>query len=108
MAYELNFVEGIQEDFLDLDFTEPELVKIHDKLQVIANHPKPLLHTERVMNTELRKVPHGDHRIFLYIDEPNEVIYCLAIKHHNRCYKKREINQVLITLRKISQEEAKH
>ena len=99
--YEVLFVEDIEEDFVNLNFNENQLQSIINKIEAIAAHPNPKLVTERVMNTPLRKIPFGKYRLFLHIDDQTEVIYCLAIIHHNRCYKPKEIKKVITLLKNI-------
>jgi mRNA-degrading endonuclease RelE of RelBE toxin-antitoxin system len=103
MTYEIVFVDDIEQDFLDEGISDAGILTIQDKLKVISNHQRPLLLTDRVLNTGLRKIPYKNYRVFLYIDENQEVIYCLAVLHHNKCYKKQELKKILSVLRDLKE-----
>lgn len=99
--YEVLFVDEVEKDFAKIGFKEKEIQAIMNKIEAISSHSNPKLVTERVMNTSLRKIPYKKYRIFLHIEEQTEVIYCLAIIHHNKCYKTKEIKKVMTLLDSI-------
>ncbi len=100
MAYEVVYTDGIEKDFKDLNLDENDVISLDNRLKVIAQHPNPLLLTDRVLNTHVRKIPFNNKlRVFLHI--ANETIYCLAVRHHNNCYKKQELNKILTLYKRL-------
>ncbi|MBI2658281.1 type II toxin-antitoxin system RelE/ParE family toxin [Candidatus Woesearchaeota archaeon] len=102
MAYEVLFVDEIEDDFIEIGLDDASILSIKDRVERTAQHPKPILLTERVLNTPLRKMSFGKFRLFLHVVEPTQVIYCLALRHHNNCYKPEELRAVLNILRKVN------
>lgn len=98
--HEVVFVDGIEDDFIEEGLSDTEILAVKNKLIKISEHQNPSLLTERVLNTPLRKMPYKNFRVFLHIND--ETLYCLAIRHHNRCYKTQEIRKILTVLEKIS------
>lgn len=103
MSYEIVYVEGVEDEFAQVNLSLARIIAIKDKLKLIGNHSNPQILTDRVLNTPLRKIPFGNYRIFLYINKKVEVIYILSIKHHNKCYKRKELNKVLSILNRLSE-----
>ena len=104
MAYEVLFVDEIEDDFIELGLDDATILSIKDRVDRIAQHTKPILFTERILNTSLRKIAFGKFRLFLHVVESTQVIYCLALKHHNKCYKPEELRAILTILKNVNRE----
>jgi mRNA-degrading endonuclease RelE of RelBE toxin-antitoxin system len=101
MTYEVVYVEEILDDFEEMRLDDKDVIDIRQRVDAVAKHQNPLLVTERVFNTPLRKLGIGSNRLFLHIDAGQHVIYCLAYKRHNVCYKQQHINRVLTLVSKM-------
>lgn len=104
MAYEVLYVDEIEDDFIESDLDDVTIFSLKDKVERIAQHPKPIILTERILNTPLRKISYGKYRLFLHVEERTQVIYCLALKHHNKCYKPEELKAILTILKNVNLE----
>jgi mRNA-degrading endonuclease RelE of RelBE toxin-antitoxin system len=95
MTYEIGYVDKFQDDLDDAKLSDDEARKIHQRLENIASNKSPILMTERLLNTPCRKIPYKNFRIFLYIQDTQEIIYVLGLRHHNQCYSTKSINQII-------------
>lgn len=102
LQYEINWVEGIEQDFLNARLTEIDILKIKSKLDSISDNPTT--RSERVKGVPtsyLRKLKFGNYRLFIYIDDKGMNIYCLAFLPRKDCYNKISLNKVLTLVKEI-------
>jgi len=95
MGYEVVWAEGVDKDLENFD--EKLFLRVVTKLHYIANSGKPFNLTEGIkgFSPNIRKLRIGNYRIFIYIKQIIETIYCLAVKHRKEAYKEKTLNQIL-------------
>lgn len=101
--YEISWIDGIDEDFLEANLTENEVMKIKSKMDYVAQ--SPLNYSERIKGVPtsfLRRVKFGNYRLFIYLEDRVMVIYCLAFLPRKKCYDKVSLNRVLNLVKRIS------
>lgn len=98
-SFEVVFIEGIEDDFVEYKISEEQIFKIKNKIDSLSSNIFSLSQKLVGFPNNLRKIRFGDYRLFVYIE--NFTIYCLAFIHRKECYKKESLNRIFTLVKNL-------
>jgi len=103
MLWEINWTIYVEEDFLENDFSDGEILKAKERVELASQFPSRLKKVYGFpKGYDVRRVRYKDFRIFLLLNWLAEKMDCLRMFPDHKGYEKKSVNQILTVIQKTS------